>query len=492
MKIITSISFVLSILFGFAYIASAASTPTLLLTNNTSTVTIAITGADPNATVNFYYPNISANNSTGASYTSIDIGQTNSNGFFSVSVSPNSYGLNGGASVYVAVDGVNSATTLWPATTNISGQTGSLNLSQQNVTLVVGQTVSIYEMNTTNTMTVQSNSNPSVVMTSYQSTDNSIVVSALNTGTSTLSICASTLGCSSVIVSVQSPTQTITFSQSPAYAVLGQPNQTVSIYGPGSGYYVINSNQNIVTATISGTNLILQPLTTGQVTLSVCSNGWLCGSLLVNSVSSGTAVPNQVVAPPPVSSDFSKPPQLTTMTISSNNVLGSFFGSGSTISVNFNINQTVKNVQVKVAGQQVNVGQGNSGTYSFSYTATGQEVLPLPVVLSYTNPSGFVGQIYFWIGNTSTLPVAPVAVSAPTNSSISSAVFTQLLSLGSTGSQVKALQQRLKDDGLYTGPITGTFGSLTEVAVKKYQAKHSLEQLGIIGPGTRTLLNKGI
>ncbi len=472
--------------------AYAASTPTLSLINNTSTVTIRVTGADPSATVKFYYPNSSVNNSNGASYTSIDIGQTDSSGLFNVSVAPNSYGLSGGGSVYVSVDNLNSATVLWPVSTNTSGQSGTLSLSQQNLTMAVGQTMSIYAMNTSNTMNVQGNSNPSIVMTSYQAADNSLVISALNTGSSTVTLCASTLGCSSVAVSVQSPTQTISFSQSPAYVVLGQQASTIAIYGPGSGYYVLNSNQNAVTATINGSNLILQGITTGQVNLSVCSSGWICGPLVVNIVSSGTAVPNQVVAPAPMSSDFSKVPQLTTLTISSNDVLGQFFGNGSTININFALNQTVSNVQVKVAGQQSAVGQGGTGTYAAVYTATGNETLPLPVVVSYTNPNGLAGQIYFWIGNSSTLPTAPVSanISSGNSTSNSSLIFTQLLSLGSTGSQVRALQQKLKDDAVYSGPITGTFGALTETAVKKYQSKHGLNQLGIVGPATRNLLNK--
>jgi len=57
---------------------------------------------------------------------------------------------------------------------------------------------------------------------------------------------------------------------------------------------------------------------------------------------------------------------------------------------------------------------------------------------------------------------------------------------------VTALQQRLKADGIYSGPVTGYFGSQTKAAVETYQKKHGLTPLGVIGPGTRDLLNKGI
>jgi len=73
----------------------------------------------------------------------------------------------------------------------------------------------------------------------------------------------------------------------------------------------------------------------------------------------------------------------------------------------------------------------------------------------------------------------------------SSGVFTKYLYVGITDDQVTALQKRLTADGLYSGPITGRFGSLTETAVKKYQAKNNLTQLGVVGPSTRRLLNQG-
>jgi len=469
----------------------ATSIPALVLTNNTSSVSIGITGADHNATVLFYYPNISVSNSSSISYTSIDIGQTDTNGAFNVSVSPSSYGLSGGISVYVSVNGSNSSTMLWPTSSTVSNQSGNLSLSPQNITLVTGQNSNIYAINTTNTLLVQGNSNPLVASAFVQSSNNSVLVTGLNVGSTTLSICAPTSGCNTVLVSIVAPTQTITFSQSPIYVTLGQSIQIVSIYGPGSGYVVANTNRDIVTASLDGTNLMIQGLAVGQSTVSVCASGWICGYLTVNSVAQGTAIPNQITTPPPTNFNFTKKPQLSSLSISSNNVSGLFFGAGSTITMIFSLNQTVNNVQVKVAGQQLIVSQGSDGTYSIAYRATGNETLPLPVVITYTNPSGLVGQMYFWLGNTSTVPVAVTTVTT-NNSASAEQTFTKLLSIGSTGSEVKALQQRLKNDGLFTGSVTGTYGSQTEAAVKKYQLKHNLSQAGVVGPATRALLNKGI
>jgi hypothetical protein len=68
--------------------------------------------------------------------------------------------------------------------------------------------------------------------------------------------------------------------------------------------------------------------------------------------------------------------------------------------------------------------------------------------------------------------------------------YARSLKVGSRGDDVTALQNRLTDESVYTGPVTGYFGPLTAQAVKKFQAKYGISQVGIVGPQTRTLLNK--
>ncbi|MDR3582217.1 MAG: peptidoglycan-binding protein [Candidatus Pacebacteria bacterium] len=67
--------------------------------------------------------------------------------------------------------------------------------------------------------------------------------------------------------------------------------------------------------------------------------------------------------------------------------------------------------------------------------------------------------------------------------------FTVDLSLGSHGDDVTQLQQRLTDEGLYHGPITGYYGALTQAAVKLYQKKYGIPVTGSVGPLTRAQLN---
>lgn len=66
------------------------------------------------------------------------------------------------------------------------------------------------------------------------------------------------------------------------------------------------------------------------------------------------------------------------------------------------------------------------------------------------------------------------------------------LKFGSSGDDVKLLQKILASDpALYPeGLVTGFFGSLTELAVKRLQAKLKIEQVGAVGPQTLARINE--
>ena len=76
------------------------------------------------------------------------------------------------------------------------------------------------------------------------------------------------------------------------------------------------------------------------------------------------------------------------------------------------------------------------------------------------------------------------------STSANSYKFNNFLGVGSKGADVTELQKRLTSEGVYSGPITGTYGSLTEAAVKKYQKLNGISAFGYVGPGTRAALNK--
>lgn len=70
--------------------------------------------------------------------------------------------------------------------------------------------------------------------------------------------------------------------------------------------------------------------------------------------------------------------------------------------------------------------------------------------------------------------------------------FTQTLRTGSTGNDVTQLQTVLIANGYLNTAATGYFGTLTQAALKLYQAKYGISQTGTVGPLTRAQLNKNI
>jgi peptidoglycan hydrolase-like protein with peptidoglycan-binding domain len=61
---------------------------------------------------------------------------------------------------------------------------------------------------------------------------------------------------------------------------------------------------------------------------------------------------------------------------------------------------------------------------------------------------------------------------------------TPELSNGSTGTEVSAMQQPLKNAGFYTGTVDGVFGPNTEAAVRAYQSSRGIVADGIVGDET--------
>jgi N-acetylmuramoyl-L-alanine amidase len=65
----------------------------------------------------------------------------------------------------------------------------------------------------------------------------------------------------------------------------------------------------------------------------------------------------------------------------------------------------------------------------------------------------------------------------------------QVLSkLGSSGKEVTAIQNALKERGLFSGEATGYYGTKTQAAVKRFQKQKGLSVDGIAGPQTLNAL----
>jgi peptidoglycan hydrolase-like protein with peptidoglycan-binding domain len=88
-----------------------------------------------------------------------------------------------------------------------------------------------------------------------------------------------------------------------------------------------------------------------------------------------------------------------------------------------------------------------------------------------------------------------LAQATPTNSLFSTNAETsnqRLLRPGNSGAEVKALQTKLKQLGLYTDDIDGDYGVSTRIAVSRFQADNNLTADGIFGATTRSKLDAAV
>ena len=67
-----------------------------------------------------------------------------------------------------------------------------------------------------------------------------------------------------------------------------------------------------------------------------------------------------------------------------------------------------------------------------------------------------------------------------------------IIKVGSTGSDVKTVQRKLKNWGYYTGSVDGIYGSKTKEAVKYFQRKNGLSADGIVGNKTLAALGMNV
>lgn len=383
-------------------------------------------------------------------------------------------------------------------TTTINNNSSTISFSQSAINVGIGQSqvVTLYGPGS---YYISSNTNTGVASASIGGSN--LTINGIAAGTASFNVCASSANntsCGTVTATVTSAastgttaTQTIALSESEVSLSIGQA-KTVTITNPVSNvvYYISsNSNTGAVTANMNGnTSVDLRAIVVGGSNIMICKLGQTdtnaCSNLYVyvapGTSGTGTAVPTT----------SSKPPVLSSFLISSNNVNNTFMGTGAALSFTFSLSQNITAKNLTVNGMALQVYGNGSGPYTGIYTLLGNEPSVLPIALSFSNSAGLNGQASFTIGSSGVTAV-PVAAGSGSPSA-SAGQFTEYLYVGSLSAQVTLLQQRLTALGVYSGPITGKYGGQTEAAVKKYQAKHGLTQIGVVGPATRDLLNKGI
>jgi hypothetical protein len=125
------------------------------------------------------------------SVTSIVIGTTDSGGNFSTTISSGGYGIPQGSPAYITVNGMQSATALWPS------YSSSLTLSSASISIAVGQSLTVTG---SNALILAANGINTVVSAAISGSQ--LTVTGLSNGSGTLALCGANAGCGIISVSV--------------------------------------------------------------------------------------------------------------------------------------------------------------------------------------------------------------------------------------------------------------------------------------------------
>ena len=294
------IIFAFSLVFSFVFSASVARadvTPTLTLSTSGDgdSVVLNVNGVENQNVLLSYSKNGSGQQTT-------SIGNTNSNGILTTTVSTRAYGIVTGSLVHAVVGGItglNSPDVTWPTTASLLVNSNVFSLVPTNVTLSAGQTysISVNNLNNGNSLYMQSNSNPLIANFSISGSQINILANSYGSTTGTFCSVVSNSVCGTVYVTVQNgSTQStlITFNQTNPTVTLGQ-SASINIYGPSNSLFYVSSNSNpsVVQANLSGSTLTLVGITNGYSTIDVCATSSNCGALNVTvGATATTTVPN--------------------------------------------------------------------------------------------------------------------------------------------------------------------------------------------------------
>ncbi len=122
--------------------------------------------------------------------------------------------------------------------------------------------------------------------------------------------------------------------------------------------------------------------------------------------------------------------------------------------------------------------------FIFTDLVASKKVTSLPVVLTPVITSSPMTV------HVSTPSVSPLVVPVLNPATPLSSQFNKNLSVGMAGTDVRSLQQKLKDLGFFTLQPNGVFGPATKASVIKFQSSKGISPLsGFVGPLTRKSLN---
>ncbi|MFH1246736.1 MAG: peptidoglycan-binding domain-containing protein [Candidatus Liptonbacteria bacterium] len=312
----------------------------------------------------------------------------------------------------------------------------AVQLSQTNISLNSGQSTVIYANGAVGTIFISNIQNQTVA--NFSVYGNQVTVTGNNSGYTSAMVCdqSGTSNCPYLYVTVGSGNSSVYFGQNNVYLTSGQ-SMTVSISGGYGSYYISsNSNPNVVQASISGSSVWLAANgTNGYSSITVCSSSASsCGTLSVNV-------------------------------------------SGYNNNYNYNYGY--------------NYGYNGYNNYPYNYSNSSDvyaQIQALEAML--TQLKSQANSLYGYNGTYGYNGYSGTGYNGQVLGAYTYA-FYSYLAPGSSGSEVTALQTRLTSLGIYSGPITGYYWTLTESAVRRYQAMHGLPQTGIVDAATRSALNAG-
>ena len=427
----------------------------------TSTTTISLSQTNVNVSVG-QSSVITATNSTGATlYVSSNSNPTVANISINgtqVTVTGSAYGST--TASICPFTGTTTCSNIYVTVQNSTAQ--GLSFSQNNLELSLNQItdVAIYG-GSTPTYYISSNTNPGSVQASV--TDQTLVLTGLSSGASSIVVCASSGECGTMTITTDyTGNTTLALSQTNVSLIAGQ-NTTLSISGNGSYYVSNNSIPSVATVTINGNTALVTALAAGTDSVSICQSGGVCAYLSV-SVSGNTSVVSgqAVLLGFGVSSESLASGQNASVAITGG--MGSYY-------IGYNSNPSA--VSALISGS------------ALSLTGLQTNSVSIVVVCSNANSCGALPVIVGTV--VSTAQPAVTTIVSPTHDGY---VFTTYLAIGSNGNEVIELQKRLTASGYFTSPITGYFGPLTEHALRLFQGANGMAQVGYVGPITRGILNR--
>jgi hypothetical protein len=187
--------------------------------------------------------------------------------------------------LYVTVNGTSGGLTFTPSNANVS-------LNQSQTIAITGGNGSFY---------ISSNTNPSTAAVSLQG--NSLYITGLNSGNTTVTICQSnnTSVCGTAAITVGGSTNstgTLSLSNPSPIINIGQTQNITISGGSSSSYYISSiSNPSIAGVNITGSNLSLTGISAGTTNLSICQTGnSTCASLTAIVSSTGLSATSSTVS----------------------------------------------------------------------------------------------------------------------------------------------------------------------------------------------------